>query len=61
MQLQFKETKAMLQREREAAKKAAEIAPVIKEVPVIDNAMMEKLTSENEKLKVISQIFLINN
>lgn len=51
----------MLQREREAAKKAAEIAPVIKEVPVIDNAMMEKLTSENEKLKVISQIFLINN
>ncbi|PKI76828.1 hypothetical protein CRG98_002814 [Punica granatum] len=53
MQLQFKETKEMLHKEREAAKKSAEIAPVIQEVPVIDNASMEKLTSENEKLKAL--------
>ncbi|KAF7806562.1 Anaphase-promoting complex subunit 1 [Senna tora] len=52
IQLQFKETKALLEKEREAAKRAAEIVPSIKEVPVIDHALLEKLTSENEKLKV---------
>ncbi|KAF7837563.1 Anaphase-promoting complex subunit 1 [Senna tora] len=53
MQLQFKETKALLEKEREAAKRAAEIVPTIKEVPVIDHALLEKLTSENEKLKTL--------
>lgn len=52
MQIQFKETKAMLEKEREAAKREAEKVPVIQEVPVVDNAMLEKLNSENEKLKV---------
>lgn len=52
MQLQFKETKAMLEKEREAAKRTIEKVPVIQEIPVIDNEMLEKLTSENEKLKV---------
>ena len=52
MQIQFKETKAMLEKEREAAKRAAEKVPIIQEVPVVDHAMLEKLNSENEKLKV---------
>ena len=52
MQLQFKEAKEMLIKEREAAKKAAEVVPVIQEVPVVDNEMLEKLSEENEKLKV---------
>ncbi|XVF32292.1 hypothetical protein REPUB_Repub17cG0069500 [Reevesia pubescens] len=53
MQLQFKETKELLAKEREAAKKAAELVPVIQEVPVVDRVMLEKLTSENEKLKAM--------
>jgi myosin-5 len=52
MQFQFKETKAMLVKEREAAKRATEKVPVIQEVPVVDHVMLEKLSSENEKLKV---------
>jgi len=52
MQIQFKETKLLLQKEREAAKREVERAPVIQEVPVVDHALLEKLTSENEKLKV---------
>lgn len=52
MQLQFKETKELLMKERENAKKAAEIVPVIQEVPVVDHELTEKLASENEKLKV---------
>ena len=52
MQTQFKETKAMLEKEREAAKREAVKVPVIQEVPVVDHAMLEKLNSENEKLKV---------
>ncbi|XP_018717052.1 myosin-6 [Eucalyptus grandis] len=51
VQLQFKQTKELLLKEQEAAKRAAEIVPVIQEVPVIDHTMMEKLSSENEKLK----------
>ncbi|KAI3409534.1 uncharacterized protein J3R85_019201 [Psidium guajava] len=51
IQLQFKETKELLLREQEAAKRAAEIVPVIQEVPVIDHTIVEKLSSENEKLK----------
>ncbi|KAJ1416832.1 P-loop containing nucleoside triphosphate hydrolase [Sesbania bispinosa] len=53
MQLQFKETKSLLQKEREATKREAEKVPVIQEVPVVDNALLEKLTSENEKLKTL--------
>ncbi|KAG4996070.1 hypothetical protein JHK84_027115 [Glycine max] len=53
MQLQFKETKLLVQKEREAAKREAERAPVIQEVPVVDHALLEKLTSENEKLKTL--------
>ncbi|XP_059432399.1 myosin-6-like isoform X3 [Corylus avellana] len=53
MQLQFKETKTMLEKECEAAKRAAEKVPVIQEVPVVDHVMMEKLSSENEKLKAM--------
>ena len=52
MQLQFKETNELLFKELEAAKIAAEQAPVIQEVPVIDHEMISKLTTENEQLKV---------
>jgi len=52
VQHQYKETKDMLVQERETAKKAAEVAPVIKEVPVIDTELMNKLRDENDKLKV---------
>ncbi|KAB2057051.1 hypothetical protein ES319_A11G144600v1 [Gossypium barbadense] len=51
IQLQFKETKELLAKEREAAKKAAEVVPIIQEVSVVDPLMLEKLTNENEKLK----------
>ncbi|KAK7245275.1 hypothetical protein RIF29_40114 [Crotalaria pallida] len=50
-QLQFKETKMLFEKEREAMKRAKERVPVIQEIPVIDPALMEKLSSENEKLK----------
>ncbi|XP_038979492.1 myosin-6-like isoform X2 [Phoenix dactylifera] len=51
MQVQFKETRGMLIKEQEAAKKFAEKTSVIREVPVIDTALMDKLTAENKKLK----------
>ncbi|XP_031110719.1 myosin-6-like [Ipomoea triloba] len=51
LQVQFKEAKEMLLQEREVAKKAAEQIPIIKEVPIIDHEMMNKITAENEKLK----------
>ncbi|KAK4492449.1 hypothetical protein RD792_003258 [Penstemon davidsonii] len=51
LQFQFKETKDMLIKEKEAAKIVVEQIPVIQEIPVIDNEMMDKLTAENEKLK----------
>ncbi|KAK8369903.1 hypothetical protein V6Z11_A01G141600 [Gossypium hirsutum] len=51
IQLQFKETKELLAKERETAKKAAEVVPIIQEVSVVDPVMLEKLTNENEKLK----------
>lgn len=54
VQLQFKEAKDLLLKEREAAKKLAEQVPVIQEVPVVDHGLMDKLTAENEKLKVRS-------
>lgn len=57
LQVQFKEAKEMLLQEREVAKKAAEQIPIIKEVPIIDHEMMNKITAENEKLKVCCWIF----
>ncbi|KAL6214452.1 hypothetical protein ACLB2K_013886 [Fragaria x ananassa] len=53
MQVQFKETKVMFEKEREAARRAEEKVPIIQEVPVVDHVMMEKLTNENEKLKAL--------
>ncbi|XP_008438435.1 myosin-6 isoform X1 [Cucumis melo] len=51
MRTQFQETKALLIEEREAAKKIVEQVPVIQEVPVVDNELINKLTTENEQLK----------
>ncbi|KAG9136116.1 hypothetical protein Leryth_003734 [Lithospermum erythrorhizon] len=51
MKLQFFETKERLIKECEAAKRDAEQHPTIKEVPVIDEELVSKLTSENENLK----------
>ncbi|MFS7902386.1 putative myosin ATPase [Helianthus anomalus] len=53
MQLQFKETKELLMKEREIAKKVVETVPVIQEVPVVDHELTNKLASENEKLKAL--------
>ncbi|KAF3436048.1 hypothetical protein FNV43_RR23140 [Rhamnella rubrinervis] len=53
MQIEFKETKTMLEKEIEDARRAAEKVPVIQEIPVIDHEMLEKLNSENEKLKAM--------
>lgn len=52
MQEEVKQTRAMLIKEQEATKKAAEEARIIREVPVVDTAMMDKLSAENNKLKV---------
>ncbi|KAK1426746.1 hypothetical protein QVD17_15425 [Tagetes erecta] len=53
MQVQFKEAKVMLMKEREIAKKAIETIPVIQEVPVVDHEFTDRLASENEKLKAL--------
>ncbi|KAE8679655.1 Myosin-14 [Hibiscus syriacus] len=53
MQLQFRETKELLAKERDAARRVAEVVPVIQQVPVVDHMILEKLTSENEKLKAM--------
>ncbi|KAL6210845.1 hypothetical protein ACLB2K_016077 [Fragaria x ananassa] len=53
MQVQFKETKVMFEKECEAARRAEEKVPIIQQVPVVDHVMMEKLTNENEKLKAL--------
>lgn len=52
LQLEFQETKELLIKEREASKNIAEKV-VIKEVPVVDDELMNKLTAENEQLKVL--------
>lgn len=52
LQLEFEETKELLIKEREASKNIAEKV-VIKEVPVVDDELMNKLTAENEQLKVL--------
>ncbi|XVF38109.1 hypothetical protein REPUB_Repub20aG0070100 [Reevesia pubescens] len=53
MQLEFQETEELLIKEREAAKNIAEQVPVILEVPVIDDELVNKLTAENEQLKAL--------
>lgn len=57
MQLQFDETKELLMKERKAAKEIAEKVPVIQEVSVFDHEIVNKLTAENEQLKVITLIY----
>jgi hypothetical protein len=54
MEVRFEETKTKLTQECEAAKKAAEQTPTIQENEnnVADNELVNKLTAENEKLKV---------
>jgi myosin V len=59
MQLQVEEAKAMVVKEREAARKAIEEAPpVIKETPVLveDTEKINSLTAEVEQLKVWWQL-----
>ncbi|PIN14470.1 Myosin class V heavy chain [Handroanthus impetiginosus] len=60
MQVQFEGTKELLMKEREAAKKIAEQGPsregvpiINHEVPVTDQELVNKLTAENEKLKLL--------
>ena len=52
VQIQLKESKFMVIKEREAAKKAIEESSLLKKVPVIDTALVDKLATENKKLKV---------
>ncbi|XP_058724156.1 myosin-7-like [Vicia villosa] len=51
MEIRFKETKAELTQELEAAKKVAEQTPTILENNAADNELINKLTAENEELK----------
>ncbi|XP_057868018.2 myosin-9 isoform X2 [Cryptomeria japonica] len=55
MEAQVRETNILLEKEREAAKKAMEQAKTVIETPVVvvDTAKLESLTSENEKLKAL--------
>ncbi|KAK6162834.1 hypothetical protein DH2020_002675 [Rehmannia glutinosa] len=54
MQTQLQEAHAAIIHEREAAKIAIEQAPpVIKEVPVVDNAKVEQLTNQNHELEEV--------
>lgn len=53
MQVHLEEAHAAIIREKEAAKIAIEQAqPVVKEVPVVDNAKMDLLQNQNEELEV---------
>ncbi|CAN0915754.1 XI-2 [Linum grandiflorum] len=53
LQLEFQETKAQLIQDCENAKKEAEKVPIIKEVPVVDQELVNKFTAENESLKAM--------
>jgi myosin V len=59
VQEKYKETKEELVKERVAAKKVAEVVPIVKEVPIIDTELMDKLRDENEKLKVSTLIYVL--
>lgn len=56
-QQQLQETKSSVIKEQKTEKKAGEQVPVVQEVYVSDNEMVNKLTEENEQLKVSSHIF----
>ncbi|KAG6509115.1 hypothetical protein ZIOFF_034506 [Zingiber officinale] len=53
MQQKFDEMKALLAKEREVANVAVKEVSFIKEVPVSDTALLDKLRDENEKLKAL--------
>ncbi|XVE84815.1 hypothetical protein DITRI_Ditri17bG0043100 [Diplodiscus trichospermus] len=53
MELEFRETKGSLMKEREAAKNSAEQVPATHGVPPIDDELMNRLTAENEQLKAL--------
>ncbi|KAM5553425.1 myosin-6-like [Rosa sericea] len=53
VQHQSQETKPLVIKKGEAATTRAEQAPVRQEVPVVGDEMVNKLTSENEKLKAL--------
>lgn len=53
MERQVKETKELLAKEKVAVKIASEKEALVKEVPVVDTALVDKLTAENESLKVL--------
>ncbi|KAL5702572.1 Myosin-6 [Ranunculus cassubicifolius] len=53
MQSRFHETKELLTKERESTKKAIDQVPIIQEVPVVDNTVVDKLAFENDKLKAL--------
>lgn len=64
MELQFQETNSTLIQKREATNKEAEKTPTIQDfsVNVVDNELINKLTAENEKLKVsIVNNFLLDD
>ncbi|GLU03761.1 hypothetical protein SLE2022_209440 [Rubroshorea leprosula] len=49
IQLQFKETKELLRKEREAARRTTEVVPIIQEVSVVNHEMLKELVSSLEK------------
>lgn len=53
MERHVKETKALLAKEKEVTKVASEKEVLVKEVPVVDTALVDKLTAENDNLKVL--------
>lgn len=53
MQQQCKETKDLLMKEKETVKRTAQEVANVREVPVFDTVLMDKLTAENEKLKAL--------
>ncbi|KAL6535163.1 hypothetical protein OROMI_026537 [Orobanche minor] len=53
MQMEFQETKEQLLNELEAAKDVAVRVPSVREVSVINQELVGKLTAENEKLKFL--------
>jgi myosin V len=61
MERQVNETTELLAKEKVAVKIASEKEVLIEEVPVIDTALVDKLTAENENLKVLYPSALSSN
>ncbi|KAF3335218.1 myosin-6-like protein [Carex littledalei] len=53
MERHVKETKELLAKEKEVTKVASEKEVLVKEVPVVDTALVDKLTAENDNLKTV--------